>query len=59
MVTWTVMVQVPGEAGVPGGTLPFVNVTVRGGVIETDPPQVVSADPGTMVKTLPGNVSES
>ncbi len=59
VVTWTVIVQVPGVAGAPGGTLPFVSVTVRGGVIVTEPPQVVAADPGTTVNTSPGRVSAS
>ena len=35
------------------------NETVRGWVIETVPPQVVAADPGTTVSTFPGRVSES
>lgn len=52
------IVQVPGEDGVPAGTMPPVNVTVRGAV-ETLPPQVVDTEPGTTVNTSPGNVSES
>lgn len=58
VVTCTVMVQTPGDADVPGGTFPSVKVTVRGGVIETLPPQVVEAEPATMVNTSPGNSSE-
>jgi hypothetical protein len=27
--------------------------------METEPPQVVAADPGTTVKTVPGNVSDT
>jgi hypothetical protein len=57
-VTWTEMVQVPGAAGDPAGTLPFVRLTVRGKVVATVPPQVVVADPGTTVRTFPGNVSD-
>ena len=52
------MVQVPGAAGDPAGTLPFVRLTVRGKVVATVPPQVVVADPGTTVRTFPGNVSD-
>src|SRR5687767_14661081 len=58
-VTWNVIVQVPGVVTVPGGIVPPVRLTVRGGVMETEPPQVVAADPGTTVKTVPGNVSDT
>lgn len=59
VVTWTVIVQVPGEDGVPGGTVPPIRVTVRGGEMETLPPQVVEAEPGTRVSTSPGRVSDN
>lgn len=52
------IVHVPGADGEPAGTLPFVKVTVRGKVVKTVPPQVVAADPGTTVRTSPGNVSD-
>ena len=52
------MVQVPGAVGDPAGTLPFVRLTVRGSMVDTVPPQVVVADPGTTVRTLPGRVSD-
>ena len=42
-VTTTVIVQVPGEAGLPAGMIPPVKFTVVAGVIETVPPQVFSA----------------
>ena len=58
-VTWTVIVQVPGAEAVPGGTVPFVKRTVRGNIVETVPPQVVKAEPGTTVRTAPGNVSDN
>ena len=58
-VTWNVIVQVPGVVTFPGGIVPPVRLTVRGGVMETEPPQVVLADPGTTVKTVPGNVSDT
>lgn len=57
-VTWTEMVQVPGAVGDPAGTLPFVRLTVRGSMVDTVPPQVVVADPGTTVRALPGRVSD-
>ena len=57
-VTWTVIVQVPGLVMLPAGIMPPVKVTVRGNVVETVPPQVVAAEPGTTVKTVPGRVSE-
>lgn len=57
-VTCTEMVQVPGESGVPAGILPFVRLTVRGNTVDTVPPQVVVAEPGTTVSTLPGSVSD-
>lgn len=56
-VTWTVIVQVPGVVGLPAGMVPPVKVTVRGSVVEAVPPQVVAAEPGTTVNTVPGNVS--
>ena len=58
-VTCTEMVHVPGEVGDPAGTVPFDNVTVRGNVVVTVPPQVDVPEPGTTVNTLPGNVSDS
>ena len=57
-VTWTVIVHVPGEAVLPAGTVPPVSVTVRGSAMETLPPQVVEAEPGTKLNTSPGNVSD-
>ena len=59
MVTWTVIVQVPGVEAVPGGTVPFVRLTVLSNIVETVPPQVVAPDPGTTVSTGPGNVSDN
>lgn len=53
------IVQVPGVDAVPGGTLPLVRLTVRGNVMDTVPPQVVEAEPGTTVSTSPGRVSDS
>jgi len=41
----------------PAGMVPPVRLTVRGGVMETEPPQVVAAEPGTTVRTVPGKVS--
>ena len=58
-VTWTVIVKVPGAEAMPAGTVPFVKLTVRGNVVETVPPQVVVAEPGTTVSTSPGNVSDN
>lgn len=58
-VTWIVIVQVPGAEGVPAGTVPFVKLTVRGNIVETVPPQVVVAEPGITVSTVPGNVSDN
>lgn len=59
-VTWTVIVQVPGAKAAPAGTIPFVKRTVRGNRVETvPPPQVVVAEPGTIVSTAPGNVSDN
>jgi len=58
-VTWNVIVQVPGVVTLPGGIVPPVRLTVRGGVIETEPPQVVAAEPGTTVKAVPGKVSDT
>ena len=58
-VTWTVIVQVPGAEAVPDGTVPFVKRTVRGKIVETVPPQVVVAEPGTTVRTAPGNISDN
>ena len=58
-VTWNVIVQVPGAVTVPGGIVPPVRLTVRGGVMETVPPQVVAAEPGTTVRTVPGSVSDT
>ena len=52
------MVHVPGAVGDPAGTLPLVRLTVRGSMVDTVPPQVVFADPGTTVRTLPGRVSD-
>jgi hypothetical protein len=43
----------------PAGIVPPVKLTVRGGVMETVPPQVVVAEPGTIVKTVPGRVSDT
>ena len=59
MVTWNVMVQVPGVVILPAGMVPPVRLTVRGGVMETAPPQVVAAEPGTTVRTVPGKVSDT
>ena len=57
-VTWTEIVQVPGVVVFPAGTVPLVKETVRGKVVVTvPPPQVVVAEPGTTVNTVPGNVS--
>jgi len=61
-VTWTVITQNPGFVGVPAGIVPPVKVMVRGdpaGVSEIDPPQVVDAEPGTKVRTVPGRVSDT
>ena len=58
-VTWTVIVQVPGAKAAPAGTIPFVNLTVRGNMVETIPPQVVVAEPETTVNTSSGNVSDN
>lgn len=58
-VTCTVIVHVPGVVGVPAGIVPPVKLTVRGCVIETVPPQVVAAEPATMVRIVPGKVSET
>jgi hypothetical protein len=44
-----VIVQVPGELTLPAGIVPPLSVTVRGSVVETVPPQVVAAEPGTTV----------
>lgn len=38
--------------------MPFVNVTVRGRVVETVPPQVVLPEPAMTVNTFPGSVSD-
>lgn len=57
-VTRTVIVQVPGAVTLPAGIVPPVKVTVRGKIVATVPPQVVDADPGTTVNTVPGRVSE-
>ena len=43
----------------PGGMVPPVRLTVRGSVVETVPPQLVVAEPGTTVNTVPGKVSET
>ena len=58
-VTWNMIVQVPGVVTLPAGIVPPVRLTVRGGVMETEPPQVVAAVPGTTVRTVPGNVSDT
>ncbi len=42
-----------------GGMVPPVKLTVRGKVVEAVPPQVVVAEPGTIVNTVPGKVSET
>ena len=52
------MVQEPGLLAVAAGMVPPVRLTVRGGVVEAVPPQVVVAEPGTTVRTVPGNVSD-
>lgn len=59
-VTWTVIVQLPmGVGGVAlGGMVPPAKLTVRGGVVETVPPQVVASEPDTTVSTVPGRVSD-
>ena len=51
------IVHLPGDVTLPAGMVPPVRLTVRGGVIETVPPHVVAAEPGTTVKTVPGRVS--
>ena len=55
-VTWTVIVQLPiGVGGVAlAGMDPPVKLTVRGRVMETVPPQVVAADPLTIVRLVFG-----
>jgi hypothetical protein len=53
------MVQTPGVVIFPGGMVPPVKLTVRGKVAEAVPPQVVVAEPGTIVNTVPGKVSET
>jgi len=58
-VTWNVTVQVPGLVTLPAGMVPPARLTVRGGVIDTAPPQVVVAVPGTTVNTVPGRVSDT
>ena len=58
-VTWTEIVQVPGVVALPAGIVPPVKLTVRGRVVEAVPPQVVVAEPGTTVSTVPGKVSET
>jgi hypothetical protein len=59
VVAWTVIVQVPGVVVVPAGMVPLVKLTVRGTVVETTPPQVVVAEPGTTLNVVPGNKSET
>ena len=56
-VTWKVIVHVPGDVTLPAEIVPPVRLTVRGGVIDIVPPHVVAAEPGTMIKTVPGKVS--
>ena len=56
-VTWKVIVHIPGDVTLPAGMVPPVRLTVRGGVMDTDPPHVVAAEPGTTVKTVPDKVS--
>ena len=58
-MTWNVIVQVPGFVILPAGMVPPVRLTVLGGVMDTEPPQVVAAEPGTTVKAVPGRVSDT
>lgn len=58
-VTCTEIVHVPGVVVVPAGIVPPARPTIRGSVVVMVPPQVVVAEPGTMVNNVPGKVSET